>query len=89
MAYNSDNLYCVSGATGNAPRLWVYYSSDDAIATIDTAGYFNDASTQLNAYDILFIRDSANVMQISFVNSNSGGVVDIADGLAITATDTD
>lgn len=89
MAFNASNLYCVSGTTGNAPRLWVYYSADDAIADIDTAGYFNNASTQLNAYDILFIRDSANVMQISFVNSNSGGVVDIADGLAITATDTD
>lgn len=89
MAYDASNLYCISGATGDAPRLWSYYSSADAIADMNTAGYFNNASTQLNAYDILLIRDSANVMTISFVNSNSGGVVDIVDGLTITATDTD
>jgi len=89
MAYDSSKLYMISGPTGDAPRVWSYYSSDDAIAAIDGAGYFNDASVTLNAYDIIFIRDSANVMTISFVNSNSGGVVDIVDGLTITATDSD
>lgn len=89
MAYNAANLFCTSGTTGNAPRTWSYYSADDAIAAINTEGYFNNASTQLNAYDIIFIRDSANVMTISFVSSNTGGVVDIVDGLTITATDSD
>lgn len=89
MAYDSSALFNVSGTTGNAPRIWSYYSSADAIADINTAGYFNNASSVLNAYDVLFIRDSANVMTISFVNSNSGGVVDIVDGLTITATDSD
>ena len=89
MAFDRSDLYCVTGATGDAPRMWSYTTSADTIATMNTAGYFNNASTQLNAYDILFLRDSANVMTISFVNSNSGGVVDIVDGLTITATDTD
>ena len=89
MAYDKSNLYMVSGPTGDAPRLWTYYSSADAIATINTAGYFNDASAILNAYDLIFIRDSANVLVIAIVNSNTGGVVDITDGMVITATDTD
>lgn len=89
MAYDSSKLFMISGPTGDAPRVWSYYSSADAIADINTAGYFNNASVTLNAYDIIFIRDSANVMTISFVNSNSGGVVDIVDGLTITATDSD
>lgn len=89
MAYDSSKLYMTSGPCGDSPRHWTYYSADDNIATINTAGYFNNASTTLNVYDIIFIRDSANVMTISFVNSNTGGVVDIVDGLTITATDTD
>lgn len=89
MAFDRTNLYCISGTTGNAPRLWSYYSSADAIAAINTAGYFNDASKILNAFDYMLIRDSANVVTQTYVASNSGGVVDIVDGVAITATDTD
>lgn len=89
MAFDRSDLYCVSGTAGDAPRLWTYTTTADTIATMNTAGYFNNASEQLNAYDIMFLRDSANVMTISFVNSNTGGVVDIVDGLTITATDTD
>lgn len=89
MAYDSSKLFMISGPTGDSPRLWSYYSDADTIATMNTSGYFDNASATLNAYDILLIRDSANVMTISFVNSNTGGVVDIVDGLTITATDTD
>lgn len=89
MAFDRTDLFCISGTAGDAPRLWSYTTTADTIATMNTAGYFNDASVVLNAYDILLLRDSANAMTISFVNSNSGGVVDIVDGLTITATDSD
>lgn len=89
MAFNRKNLFLTSGPTGDAPRTWSYISGDDAIADINTAGYFNGASTILNVYDILEIRDSANVMTRAFVNSNTGGVVDITDGDTLTATDSD
>lgn len=89
MAFDRTKLFVLCGATGDAPRLWTYISTADAIADINTAGYFNGASTILNAYDVIFVRDSANVMTITFVNSNSGGVVDVVDGLTITATDSD
>lgn len=88
MAFDRTDLFCISGTTGDAPRLWSYTTTADTIATINTAGYFDNASEVLNAYDILFLRDSANAMTISYVNSNSGGVVDIVDGLTITAADT-
>lgn len=89
MAFDRKNLFCISGTTGDAPRTWSYISGGDAIAAINTAGYFNDASDVLNAYDIIDIRDSSNVMTRAFVNSNSGGVVDITDGVTMTATDSD
>lgn len=89
MAFDRTDLFCLTGTTGDAPRLWSYTTTADTIATMNTAGYFNNASEILNAYDVLFLRDSANAMTISYVNSNTGGVVDIVDGLTITATDSD
>jgi len=91
MAYSSTGLNSAGGQSkaGNAPQIWTY-SSADAIATVNTSGYFNDASSLLKVGDIIFVYDSATPsMNIVYVLSNASGVVDVSDGLAVTATDTD
>ena len=91
MAYSSTGLNSAGGQSkaGNAPQIWTYTSAD-AIATVNTSGYFNDASSLLKVGDIIFVYDSATpTMSIVFVLSNASGVVDVSDGLTVTATDTD
>jgi hypothetical protein len=91
MAYSSTGLNSAGGQSkaGNAPQIWTYTSAD-AIATVNTSGYFNDASSLLKVGDIIYVYDSATpTMSITFVVSNASGVVDITDGLTVTATDTD
>ncbi len=91
MAYSSTGLNAAGGQSkaGNAPQIWTYTSAD-AIATVNTAAYFNDASSLLKVGDIIFVYDSATpTMSIVFVLSNASGVVDVSDGLTVTATDTD
>lgn len=91
MAYSATGLNSAGGQSkaGNAPQIWTYTSAD-AIATVNTSGYFNDASSLLKVGDIIYVYDSATpTMSITFVVSNASGVVDITDGLTVTATDTD
>jgi hypothetical protein len=87
MAFNIKNLACLNGAT--SPKVWVYETTD-AIATVNTAGYFNDASDQLSVRDIIIVADTSTptTNQVS-VLSNASGVVDVSDGTAIAETDTD
>lgn len=88
MAYSLDGLQQV-GPGGAGPRIWVY-STEDAIATVNTAGYFNDASDLLAVRDIIFVCDT-NTPTTSIVSvlSNAAGVVDVSDGTAIAETDSD
>lgn len=91
MAYSSTGLNAAGGQSkaGNAPQIWTYTSAD-SIATVNTTAYFNDASSLLKVGDIIYVYDSATpTMSIVFVLSNASGVVDVSDGLTVTATDTD
>jgi hypothetical protein len=91
MAYSADGLNPIGGQSkaGNAPSIWTYTSAD-AIATVNTSGYFNDASDILKVRDIIFVVDSATpTLNIVSVLSNASGVVDVSDGTAIAETDTD
>jgi len=91
MAYSSTGLNAAGGQSkaGNAPQLWTY-SSADAIATVNTAGYFNSAASLLKVGDLIYVYDTVNVLgHLVYVNANSGTVVDVTDGLAVTSTDTD
>ena len=88
MAYALSGLQQV-GPGGNAPRIWVY-STTDAIATVNTAAYFNDASDRLQVRDIIFVCDTNTpTTQLVSVLSNASGVVDGSDGTAIAETDGD
>lgn len=89
MAFSRDGLSKVGASAGNAPSLWTYTSAD-AIATVNTAGYFNDASAELKVRDVIFVVDSATpTTHLVSVLTNAAGVVDVSDGLQITETDTD
>ena len=87
MAYNAANLTRIGGASNG--DLW-FYTSADAIADVNTAGYFNDASNMLAVRDVIIVVDTATPTT-SFVNvlSNASGAVDVSDGTAIAETDTD
>ena len=87
MAFNSANLTQL--AHGNGFALW-HYKSADAIATVNTAAYFNDASEMLTVRDIIICVDT-NTPTTDIVNvlSNASGVVDVSNGLAVTESDSD
>lgn len=87
MAYAASGLSKLVYANGFT--LWVY-SSADPIADVNTAGYFNGASSMLGVRDVIIVIDTATPTT-SFVSvlTNAAGVVDVSDGLAITETDSD
>jgi hypothetical protein len=77
--------------SGNAPSMHTYGTAD-TIADVNTTGYFNALASLLRVGDIIFCHTSTGgtaVMSIVWVNSNTGSVVDVTDGLTVTATDTD
>jgi hypothetical protein len=89
----SDIGFNTHGASkaGNAPSVHTY-STADAIADVNTAGYFNAIASLLRVGDIIFCYTSTGgtpAMSIVWVNSNTGTVVDVTDGLTVTATDSD
>ncbi len=87
MAYSSSGLTRVGGDSNGS--LWMYTSAD-AIATVNTSGYFNDAANMLDVRDLIIVRDT-NVPTSNFctVLSNTGSVVDVSDGTAVAETDGD
>tara|TARA_Y100001937_G_scaffold128638_1_gene206409 strand:+ start:9291 stop:9554 length:264 start_codon:yes stop_codon:yes gene_type:complete len=87
MAYSASGL--TNMATGGGHNLW-FYTSTDALTAVRVSGYFNDAADMMNVGDVIFVYDSdAPSMGISVVLSNTGTVVDIADGTALTVSDSD
>lgn len=93
MAYSATGLNSAGAQSkaGNAPQMWTY-STTDAIGDVNTAGYFNSAASLFKVGDIIFCHTSTGgtpAMSIVWVNANSGTVVDVTDGLTVTATDSD
>lgn len=90
MAFSSSGWNVIGAAKkGNAPSMYTYTSAD-AIATVNTSGYFNDLSDTLAVGDIIWVHDSATpTMSIVMVASNASGVVDVTDGTAVSMTDSD
>jgi len=93
MAFSATGFNSVGGQSksGNAPAIWTY-SSTDAQSVIRASGYFNSVASLLKVGDLIFCYSATGgtpVMSTAYVNSNSAGVVDITDGVTVTATDTD
>ena len=90
MAFSSTGLVTVCAAkAGNAPSMYLYKTADTQ-ATVNTSGYFNSIASLLKVGDIIFVYDSTTPsLVLTYVNSNTGTVVDVADGTTVSATDTD
>tara|TARA_R110002020_G_scaffold180877_1_gene375627 strand:- start:994 stop:1260 length:267 start_codon:yes stop_codon:yes gene_type:complete len=88
MAYSNDGLFQI-GPAGSSPRLWMY-SSANAIADVNSEGYFNGAADLLSVRDVIIVADT-NAPTTNLVNvlSNTGTVVDVSDGTAIAEGDAD
>lgn len=94
MAYNRDRLARIG------PNLLVY-KTDDAAATVDTAGYFNDDGSILKLGDVIQRLTVTNIDASNeavstygwhIVNSVVRGnpdVIDVTDTTAGSVTDTD
>ena len=87
MAYAASGLARIGGDSNGS--LWMYTTAD-AIATVNTEGYFNGAANMLAVRDLVIVCDT-NVPTTNFVNvlSNTGTVVDVSDGTAVAETDGD
>lgn len=75
-----------------APSIWSYGTAD-AVNTVSAAGYFNDLANIVNKGDIIIATCGAGsggtlAPRLFFVNANNGTTVDVADGTAISVTDT-
>lgn len=92
MAFSTTGFATIGASkAGNAPSVYSYATAD-TIADVNTAGYFNTLSDTLSVGDMIIVRSSTGgtqVMSLVFVASNASGVVDVTDGLTVTATDTD
>jgi len=92
MAYSNTGWTTVAAPKrGNAPSIYAYKTTD-AIADVNTEGYFNTLSDTLEVGDLIYCVTSTGstaVCTLTQVLSNSGGVVDVADGTTLAATDGD
>jgi hypothetical protein len=91
MAYSITGLQPIGGQSkaGNAPQMWAYTSAD-AIATVNTSGYFNNAADVLKVGDLIYVYDSNTpTASLVVVLSNTGTVVDVSDGTALSVADAD
>jgi homogentisate 1,2-dioxygenase len=95
MAYSTDNppalVHQRVGASAGAH--WVYHSTDP-IATVRVDGYFsNGYELGMRRLDTIMVVDtdaSPPAAQLCIVvQAEEDGTVDISDGTAVTATDTD
>ncbi len=87
MAYSASGLSRLAGSSNM--NLWSYVTAD-AIATVNTEGYFNSAANMLAVRDVIIVADT-NTPTTNFVSvlSNTGTVVDVSNGTAIVETDGD
>ena len=92
MAFSTSGFVAVAASKrGNAPSIYAYKTAD-AIADVNTAGYFNSLSDTLEVGDLIYCVTSTGgtaVATLTVVRSNAAGVVDVDDGTTLAATDSD
>lgn len=93
MAYSTSNppFILAQGLQGNG-KVWMYKSTD-APAVVRVSGYItNGWALGMRAGDLFLSVDtdaSPIAMQLMIVTSATSSAVDLSDGTAVTATDTD
>ena len=94
MAYATSNppVLVVPGGMDGRNKLW-FYRSVDAATLVRVSGYItNGWDLGMRSGDLLIQvdTDAAPIsMQLMIVTSAVAGTVDLSDGLAVTATDSD
>ena len=91
MAYSITGLQPIGGQSkaGNAPQMWSYTSAD-ALATVNTTGYFNSVADLLKVGDLIYVYDSNTpTASLVVVLSNTGTVVDVSDGTSLSVANAD
>lgn len=93
MAYSTDNPPAIVSQTlGGTHREW-NYESTDPVTSVRVSGYFtNGWQLGMRAGDIVRVTDTdASPITVStcIVTSATSSGVDLSDGSAITATDSD
>ena len=92
MAYSSTGFTTVAASkAGNAPAVYAYKTTD-AIADVNTSGYFDDLSSILSVGDLIYCVTSTGTTAVAtlvYVLSNASGVVDVTDGTTLANTDSD
>jgi hypothetical protein len=90
MAFDKTGFATIAASkAGNAPSIYTYKTADTQ-ATVNTSGYFNSLTSMLSVGDIIYVYDTTTPsLVLTYVNGNASGVVDIADGTTVSATDTD
>lgn len=93
MAYATTNPPVLIGqGIGGSYSIW-FYRSTDAATSVRVSGYFTDGYARgMRAGDLVIVVDtdaSPIAMQLMIVTSASSTAVDLSDGTAVTATDTD
>lgn len=92
MAYSSTGFSTVAASkAGNSPAIYAYKTTD-AIADVNTTGYFNSLATVLSVGDLIYCVTSTGstaVATLVYVLSNASGVVDVNDGTTLASTDGD
>jgi uncharacterized membrane protein len=92
MAFSSTGFVAVAASkAGQAPSIYAYKTAD-AIADVNTAGYFNSLSNTLAVGDLIYCVTSTGTTAVAtlvYVLSNASGVVDVNDGTTLANTDSD
>lgn len=92
MAFSSTGFTTVNASKrGNAPSIYAYKTTD-AIADVNTSGYFNSLASTLEVGDLIYCVTSTGstaVATLVYVLSNTGTVVDVNDGTTLANTDSD
>jgi hypothetical protein len=92
MAYSATGFTTVAASkAGNAPAVYAYKTTD-AIADVNTSGYFNTLSSMLSVGDLIYCVTSTGTTAVAtlvYVLSNASGVVDVTDGTTLANTDSD
>jgi len=92
MAYSATGLAVIAASKrGNAPGIYAYKTTD-AIADVNTSGYFNSLSSMLEVGDLIYCVTSTGTTAVAtlvYVLSNASGVVDVNDGTTLANTDSD
>lgn len=91
MSFTRLSLARLGSNSTDAGALWLYQTAD-TIADVNTVDYFLSAINEINVNDVILVASSTGgtpVVTITYCNQNTGTVIDVVNGLTVTATDSD